>query len=371
MKILVYMGHPAHFYLYKNAIINWRKHGHRVDILIKKKDILQQLLDNQGWEYHNILQEGRKNNKLGMAIGMLKRTWREWRLCRKLHPDILIGTSVENSFIGKLTHIPVINCNEDDAAVVPLYAKLSYPWADVILNPIVCNSGKWDTKAIKYPSYQKLAYLHPKRFTPSRQVVEQYGIDTQKPYFLLRFALLKAHHDAGVHGINTEVAQHIIDMLQPYGNVYITSERQLESQFERYRLHINPLDMHCVLAFAAIYIGDSQSMAVEAAMLGVPSFRFNDFVGNKKIGVLEELEHVYGLTCGVSSHNPELLYEKVNEVLVSENCAHELFQARRQQMLNEKIDYTQFLIWFVENYPESKMIATQHYKELGFWNNFK
>lgn len=24
MNILVYMGHPAHFYLYKNAIINWR-----------------------------------------------------------------------------------------------------------------------------------------------------------------------------------------------------------------------------------------------------------------------------------------------------------------------------------------------------------
>ena len=63
MNILVYLGHPAHFYLYKNAIQNWRDHGHKVEIMIKKKDILQQLLDNQGWEYHNILSEGRKGNK--------------------------------------------------------------------------------------------------------------------------------------------------------------------------------------------------------------------------------------------------------------------------------------------------------------------
>jgi GTP-binding protein len=31
------MGHPAHFYLYKNSIINWRAKGHQVEILIKKK----------------------------------------------------------------------------------------------------------------------------------------------------------------------------------------------------------------------------------------------------------------------------------------------------------------------------------------------
>ena len=38
-------------------------------------------------------------------------------------------------------------------------------------------------------------------------------------------------------------------------------------------------------------------MAVEAAMLGTPSLRFNDFAG--KIGVLEELEHKYELTFAI------------------------------------------------------------------------
>ena len=43
-----------------------------------------------------------------------------------------------------------------------------------------------------------------------------------------------------------------------------------------------------------MYIGDSQSMAIEAALLGTPGIRFNDF--NNKIGHLNELKNVYKLS---------------------------------------------------------------------------
>ena len=56
-KILVYLGHPAHFHLYKNAILNWQKSGNKVFILIKKKDVLENLLQDAGFEYLNILKE--------------------------------------------------------------------------------------------------------------------------------------------------------------------------------------------------------------------------------------------------------------------------------------------------------------------------
>ena len=35
MKILVYLGHPAHFHNYKNTIAALKEHGHEVEILIK------------------------------------------------------------------------------------------------------------------------------------------------------------------------------------------------------------------------------------------------------------------------------------------------------------------------------------------------
>lgn len=48
------MGHPAHFHLFKNTIILLKEAGHDVKILIKKKDILEDLLKNQGWDFTNI-----------------------------------------------------------------------------------------------------------------------------------------------------------------------------------------------------------------------------------------------------------------------------------------------------------------------------
>jgi hypothetical protein len=287
-----------------------------------------------------------------MVWGMVKRAWRLNAFCRKFHPDILTGTSVENSFIGKLRHVPVININEDDAAVVPKYAKLSYPWADEILTPVVCDNGRWNEKSVKYNSYHELAYLHPDHFAPDRSVVEKY-FRTDSPYFLIRFAKLKAHHDSGIKGISTEIAQRLIDILNPYGRVFISSERELEPQFEPYRIHIKPIDMHHVMAFADLYLGDSQTMAAEAGVLGVPFVRFNDFVG--RIGYLRELEEVYQLGYGIKTNEVDKLYETV-ENLIKMPDRRDVFQRRRERMLSDKINFASFLTWFIEEYPNSKKI---------------
>lgn len=346
MKILVYLGHPAHFYNYKNSISNWKRNGHDVVILIKKKDILEDLLRAAELPYFNILEEGRKDSKLGIFIGLLKRSVRLLMFCRKHKPTILTGTSVENSFVGKLLHIPVININEDDAAVVPLYAKLSYPLASAILTPTVCDNGKWNAKSTKYNSFQELAYLHPNHFTADKKVVETY-FPTDKPYFILRFAKLTAHHDSGIEGINTQIAERIIEILKPHGTIYITSERALESQFENYRIQINPLHMHHVMAFAQMYIGDSQTMAAEAGVLGVPFVRFNDFVG--RIGYLRELEDVYQLGYGIKTNEVERLYSTISELVTMPNRSV-VYQERRRKMLGEKIDFAEYLTEYVENY---------------------
>lgn len=356
MKVIVYLGHPAHFYLYKLSIQNWKKAGHNIFILIKKKDILELLLKNSDLKYINILSEGRKDSRTGIIIGLIKRIYRVFILCLQERPDILTGSSVENSFVGKILGIPVINLNEDDSEVVPFYAKLSYPFANDILNPIVCDSGKWNQKAIKYNSYQELAYLHPNHFNPDKNIVEKY-FSTDKPYVILRFAKLNAHHDKGIQGINSEIAQKLIDILKPHADIYITSERELEPQFEQYRIKINPLDMHHVMAFAQLYIGDSQTMAAEAGVLGVPFVRFNDFVG--RIGYLRELEDLYKLGYGIKTNEVDKLYKTVADLISMPDRAA-VFAQRRQKMLSEKIDYAQFLTWFIENYPESARIMREN-----------
>ena len=347
MRVLVYLGHPAHFHNYKNTISALKTHGHEVEVLIKKKDILEDLLKNAGIHYHNILEEGRSNSRIGVALGLAKQTLRLNRFCRSFHPDILTGSSVENSFVGPLRHLPVINIGEDDASVVPSYARLTYPGASVILCPQSCDCGKWNSKAVKYPGYQELGYLHPKNFTPDSNIVEKYfNLDT--PYFLMRFSGLSAHHDVGIRGINNIIAHRLIDIIKPHGRVFITSERPLTPELEQYRIAINPLDIHHVMAFADLYIGDSQTMAAESGVLGVPFVRFNDFVG--RIGYLAELEDKYKLGFGIKPDNEDQLYQTVEELLNMEN-RKDIFQTRRQEMLSKSINFADFLTNYIESYP--------------------
>ena len=353
MRVLVYMGHPAHFHNYKNVIRKLREDGHKVEIIIKKKDVLQDLLDNSGFSYHNILKEGRGDTKLGILWGSIKRAWRLNAFCSRFHPDILTGTSVENSWIGRFRRIPVININEDDAAVVPSYARLSYPWADVILSPKVCCNGEWESKTIKYNSLHELAYLHPNYFTPNRAIVEKY-LSLDIPYFLIRTVRLKALHDAGKKGINTVIAQKVIDILKPYGRIMISSERELEPQFEQYRINIDPLDMHHILAFSSLFIGDSQTMAAEAGVLGVPFVRFNDFVG--ELSYLNELENDYHLGNGHSTSDVEGFLQSIQNWIESPILDRE---ERRKRLLEDKIDFARFLSWFIEEYPHSRKIMME------------
>jgi len=349
MNIIIYLGHPAHFHLFKNVIHTLLADGHHVKILIKKKDILEELLKECKIPYLNILPEGRKDSKTGIAIGLIKRDLRLFRYCLSNKPNLMIGTSTELGHVGTLLGIPSININEDDADVVPLFSKLSYPLSKYILSPRVCRNGKWEKKSLKYDGYHELAYLHPKHFTPSKKIVEKY-FSTKNPYFIIRFAKLTAHHDSGIRGISDELAMKIINKLENKGKVYITSERALDVELEKYRIPINPLDMHHVMAFSTLYIGDSQTMAAEAGVLGTPFIRFNDFVG--RIGYLAELEDKYQLGYGIKPDNPEKLFSKIEELLKINNLK-EVFQERRLKMLSEKIDVAAFITWVIENYPQS------------------
>lgn len=355
MKILFHLGHPAHFHLFKNVITSLKDSGHEIFILIKKKDVLEDLLKESKMEYHNILPLGRKNSKYGIAWGQLKQDVKLFQFALKHNPDLMVGTSVAISHIGKLLRIPSINVNEDDAEAVPLYAKLAYPWANHIIAPECCSVGKWASKKIAYQGYHELAYLHPNHFKPDASIVNQY-FSVDDNYFLIRFAQLNAHHDSGIKGINVKLASAIIEKLFPYGKIYITSERPLEPAFESYRIKIKASDIHHVMAFAQLYIGDSQTMAAEAGVLGIPFIRFNDFVG--RIGYLNEIENTYKLGYGIRSAHPELLIEKLDELIQLDNRKL-IFQERKLKMLSKKIDYAKFLTWFLQNYPKSVGIVKQ------------
>lgn len=341
MRILFQLGHPAHYHLFKNTISDLNHDGHKTYILIRKKDILEDLLNESGLPYTNILPSGKKS-----IFTLMLRLWRVFWFTLAHRVDVLVGSTPEVAQVGWLLHRRSVIMAEDDASIVPQFIKAVRPFADQYLSPVSCNNGPLEPLTTHYEGFHKLAYLHTNRFSPDPKIVDQY-FPHNETYFILRFAQLNAYHDisANAHGINGDVANRIINILSKHGKIYITSERQLEPELEPYRLNINPLDIHHIMAFATLYIGDSQSMAVEAAMLGTPSVRFNDFAG--KIGVLEELENKYQLTFGIPSSEPERLFHTIEQLLAMPDLK-QVFQQRRAVMLKDKIDVATFFTDFIE-----------------------
>ena len=339
MRVLVEVRHPAHVHHFRHFISEVKKLGHTVQIAAVDKDITLQLLAAFQLDYFLIGKN--KKGLLSKLIEIMGQTHRIFKLCKKFKPDLLVGRPSPplafSIFFLKKQHLVFA---EDDFKAVFLTAILSYPFLKEIHTPVETNLGWFNYKKKPYDGYQKLAYLHPSLFKPDKiQIKEQ--IDLSQAFFLLRISGLSAHHDVGKAGLSEKIVEKLIEIIQPYGNIFISSERKLPAKFEKYGLRINSRDIHHALYFAEILVSDSQSMSLESALLGTPSVRFSDFTG--KLSVLEELEHKHQLTFGIKTSEPEKLFEKVCEILEQPN-RHAVFQKRRELLLSKKINVTDYML---------------------------
>lgn len=231
---------------------------------------------------------------------------------------------------------------------------------------------------VYYPAYHELAYLHPKRFVPDASVPDDAGIGYERdangrvvnvePYFVMRFNAFKAHHDVGVVGLTIENKRRMVQLLSQHGKVFITTERNIDEEFLPYQLRVPQDKVHSLLYYATMFVGDSQTMTSEAAVLGTPSIRCNTFVG--RIHYLEEEEHRYGLTYGFRPSESERMFARVEELLGMGGAELKAeWGKRREVLLKEKIDYTGFQVWFVENWPKSVEMVRK--ADAEFWSQFK
>lgn len=349
-NILFYFGHPSHYHVFKYVIKDLNESGLKTTILIKKKDILEDLLKEENIEYINILPEGRSNSLIGIGYGVLKRDYRLFNYLIRHKHNLLVGSEPSLAHVGKLLGINSLIFAEDDNDVAPLFSKLTYPFCSHIISPEVCDIGKWSYKKIPYSGYQKLSYLHPDVFTPSLNSIDLKNVDKSQPFFLIRLSGLSAYHDKGVKGFDNEMLKTIVENLEKKGAVYISSEKKLPDLYNSYLLDIPLNDIHHLLANAKMLISDSQSMSVEASLLGTPSLRLNDLVG--KISVLQELEKKYKLTFGFKPNEKHRFLEKLNELLLLENI-NALWDTRKKVMLDDKINVNKFYYWLIKEYPTS------------------
>jgi len=335
MRLLFDIGHPAHVHLFRNLIKKVTSEGGEVLAATRYKDVTVDLC--KAYKIPQIvLSRAYSGNIIAGFWEFSQRTAKLLRLACKFKPDALLGTSMSIGIVGKIINRPSFVFGEDDAHIVPLFSYVAYPTCNYVVTPDCLRHENYGAKHLMYPGYHELAYLHPDHFTPDPWVPRSIGLDIDKPYFIIRFVSLKAHHDMLAGGLPLEAAQSLVNILSNHGKVLITTEGQLRDEFKKYQFPLPPEKLHDVLAFASIYIGDSQTVTIEASVLGVPCMRCNTFVG--RITCLQELENNYGLTRGFLPDETEELIAKTQEWLADLENVKRQMQARRKKMLEDKIN---------------------------------
>lgn len=337
-RILFFFVHPAKFHLFKNTINQLKKEGHIVDILIISKDVLEDLIKDEGWEYKNIFPKGRKIrflpakmvavfSALLSVLKLFSYILKKKRYDKFVTDDILV-------IPGYFLRIPTYFFVDNDLSAMSL-GKYLLPFTTYIIAPESTDIGKYVNKKIPFKGNKAIAHLVPKYFTPKKEVLK--GVN--KNYFLLRVAELNAvHDDESNQGIVNESLEKIVNLLNKHGQILISAERILPKKYEKYRLKIAPKDISHYLSFADIVITDSGTMATEAAVLGVPNVLLNNLAA--KCGVHVELNKKYELQYYYDNFDD--VYEKVNQLLIEENLK-DTWKFRREKFLTKIDDFPKML----------------------------
>jgi uncharacterized protein len=347
-RILIDIGHPAHVHLFRYTYHQLLKDGYKVWITVKDIPVVKMLLDNYNMEY--IVLGEKKDSLIAKIITQINYNLKIYKLVKKENINIGIGSSITLAHVSRVTKMKSIILDDDDDDVQPLFVRYAHPFADTLLSPESLIGHRAKKETIFYSSFHELAYLHPKLFKPNIDVLKEIGLKKNQIFFILRFNVFKAHHDVGVNGMSLSQKLQLIKVLEQYGKILITTEREIEPELKQYQLLISPDKIHSLLYYATMFLGDSQTMTSEAAVLGTPAIRMNSLVG--KIAYLEEEEHKYSLIYGFKPNQFDSMVLKINELLRMNDIKFE-WKKRRKKLLCDKINATSFFVWFIENYPKS------------------
>lgn len=317
--------------------------GHEFAFVARDKEVLQTLM-----EHYNIpfVSRGKGGKSLpAKLLYILKADFAIYRLARKFKPDLFLSfASTYAAHASKLCGKPHIALDDTEHAKLEL---LMYPpFTDVIINPSAFWK-KFSEKQVFVRTFFELNYLHPNYFKPDESIVKRYGLSKDQVYFVLRFVSWNASHDLGARGLSSQAKISLVERLGAYGRVLVSAEGELPAVLERYRLRIDPVHLHHVLSFSSLYVGEGATTASECVALGVPAV----YINSLDAGTLKEQAEQYGL---ISIRSPETLDAVIEQYLADIAGARNKMSVFRSKLLQDKIDGTAFLAWFVENYPQSR-----------------
>ena len=340
MRILVGISHPKHVFMFKNLLKIMESQGHEFKVIMVEKEITGYLLEQFGIPFTLIGQNQPTMFRKILDLPTLE--YRTLAIALKFKPDVFISQAFPPiAHVSAILNRPFIVC--EDTEIAERLHKFVLPFADIIVTPN-CYKDDLGKKHMRFKGFFELAYLHPKNFKPDISVLDDLGINSNQKYVVIRLVSWHAHHDIGHKGMSLEIIQKLIEEIGKHAKIYISSESSLPDELKKYEIKLSPVKMHNILYYAALYIGESGTMATEAGILGTPSIYISSLASS--MGNFEEMEKKYELMHLYS--DPVMALNKALDIIKNNNSKNDC-RLKRLSMLEDSIDVNEFLIDIIEN----------------------
>lgn len=340
MKLLFEVAHPKHYYVFKN-LIKLLHPSHVIKVIARPKDIVCELLDAEGVEYDIF---GRHGKSMKSKFVLLPKIFFNYlKVIKDFKPDLIVSKGSPYAAItGKITHVKT--CILPDSEVVFSNNYMVAPLSSCVISSKTYGRD-FGSKHKRVSGFFEEGYLHP-RFLDAEvenlSVVELPCVN--KKFALLRFVGWYANHDVGKFGFSDDQKIKLVDLIKRHCEVLISSEGALPPELEKYRFKAPVNKMHHTLYKAALYIGDSQTMATEAALCGTPTIRYNSFVGENDMTNFKILENK-GMLLNLSSYDS--VCDKTKEILKDPSSKEEA-QRKRELYFQQVVDINKEIIQHIE-----------------------
>lgn len=338
-KYIFELNHPKHYYQFKYIMQILQQQGNEILVLARDKDVLLKVLEEENIPYTIF---GKHHKSMSAKIlGTFSLIKNYLSIARRYNPDIIVSKgSWYGTFTAKLLRRKSVIFI--DSEVVTINNKFVVPICTKVITPqsFKLNYGP---RHIRIPGIFEDCYLAPTVFQPDPSIVPNYNL--RQPYAILRFVGWEANHDVGRFGFTLQQKENLVKVLSQHLTVYISSEKPLPPHLDKYRLPTPAALIHHVLSAATLYVGDSQTMSAEAALLGTPAIRSNSFVGPNDMSNFVMLQNQHQLLMNIADPHEAI---RQAEILAS-TPQKEQWMQRRQQYYTQIGDINNQIVQILSN----------------------
>ena len=274
MRIWIDIGHTPQFNFYKQFILQLAQAGHRVYVTVLGRGRLPQIVQHELSGVENVSVEviGRHRMTKWSAyveVNLLRipqLLW--WALGKKI--DVAFSNHHQTSIVARILRIPGYAFGDDpQTKLYPIHVKAATQSHMLIYEDTT--NGKILPGDKVMPCLKEWAYLNPRTFVPKVEVLEKYGVKPKEYMFLREVSVGTINYAGQASGAILGIK----DMIPTDMRVLFSLEekkRRGEYPADWILLQEPIEDIHSLIYYAAGLVSSGDSMAREAALLGVPSY---------------------------------------------------------------------------------------------------